>query len=232
MPRRNFTDAEKIQLAKGWPAARAAGESQDTYASRFGTSARRIRQFVAQYTVPEPAVRAREIVVDAIEHLRGLLLQIDGAAAAQVDAAPPEPLATAATPADEQLSPRVFGAPTGVRIESTLSVPGAATRPEQAAGPSADLIAHDAGLTGAPAGGQVASPHRATGAPATSSGAPGGGIGAGFHRESPSLAADARGKGQGATQPDDDTGAPAAVPLGGAGGDRIASQKPFHFDMG
>lgn len=72
MGRRTFTVEEKKAIATGWAEARAAGESQQSYAARWSASPRRVREFVREYAPhvgPRLPADAQEAVRAAIEAL-------------------------------------------------------------------------------------------------------------------------------------------------------------------
>jgi hypothetical protein len=78
MSRRTFSVEDKVRLVHEWAPARLRGERQESFARRHGTSARRLREFVAEIGLPQsPLETARRIVEDAIEDLQALLARLD-----------------------------------------------------------------------------------------------------------------------------------------------------------
>jgi len=134
MPRRTFTESEKRQLAQCWLATRTHGETQEKFAARHQTTARRVREYVHEFIADHPVERAREIIGDALERLQQLLIQLDGNLD-RVDGVAPcssrqlptgGPLTTTSRP--------ISGAPTGA-VDSTTNSGTTTPPPAPAAAP-------------------------------------------------------------------------------------------------
>jgi len=127
MERRSFSEAEKILIARGWSTARDQGISQEAYARHHRTTARRVREFVAEYAPSRSSEHTRAIVVSAIAQLQAVLAQLD---CVETTALPDEPArqdaplvrGEAATPTDERPAFEPSGAPpTATRPRPTFN---------------------------------------------------------------------------------------------------------------
>jgi hypothetical protein len=75
----SYDDAARARIARGWLSAPC---DQTSYAAQHGISTRALRDWVARFCASErPEVRARNIIVSAMEDLQRLLDALDAGAA-------------------------------------------------------------------------------------------------------------------------------------------------------